>query len=427
MRVAYLIAGAGGMYCGSCLRDNRLAATLIEQGSDVLLLPLYTPIKTDEPSVSQSQVHFGGINVYLQQRLPLFRGTPRLFDRLLNMPFLLRWASGWAAKTTAQDLGSLSVGVLEGPNGPQRKELTKLVDGLRAIQPTVVHLPNLLFAGLAQTLREELGTAIFCTLSGEDIFIDGLPEPYRARVLELIQSAAPNVDAFVAPTRYYADEASSRFGLPAERIAYVPMGVRTSDFGEPAATNDNPFTIGYLARICPEKGLLELVRAFCKLRADGRGVRLRIAGYLSQGDRTYWHDIERMIEQQHASADVDFLGEVTRGQKIEMLRSLHVLSVPTVYPEPKGLYILEAMASGVPVVQPRHGAFEELVEATGGGRTYEMARPDALAQAIAELMDQPSLRAEMAKRGRKAVRESFTDEIMAREMWAVYERIAAHG
>ena len=56
MRVVYLIAGAGGMYCGSCLRDNRLAATLIKQGRDVVLVPLYTPIRTDEADVSEGLI-----------------------------------------------------------------------------------------------------------------------------------------------------------------------------------------------------------------------------------------------------------------------------------------------------------------------------------------------------------------------------------
>jgi len=96
MRITYLTAGAAGMYCGTCLQDNTLAAALRARGCDVLLVPLYTPIRTDETDVSLDRVFYGGINVYLQQKSALFRHTPWLFDRLLDLPALLRWATGRA-------------------------------------------------------------------------------------------------------------------------------------------------------------------------------------------------------------------------------------------------------------------------------------------------------------------------------------------
>ena len=90
LKIVYLSPGAAGMYCGSCLNDNMLARTLIELGHSVLLVPLYTPLLTDEKNVSDRHVFFGGINVYLQEKIPLFRHLPRFLDRLLNSPWLLR-------------------------------------------------------------------------------------------------------------------------------------------------------------------------------------------------------------------------------------------------------------------------------------------------------------------------------------------------
>ena len=87
MKIASITAGAAGMYCGSCLRDNTLAAALIEAGHDALLIPTYTPIRTDDENVSQPRIFFGGLNVYLQQKTGLFRHTPRWFDRLLDFLF----------------------------------------------------------------------------------------------------------------------------------------------------------------------------------------------------------------------------------------------------------------------------------------------------------------------------------------------------
>src|SRR4051794_35656555 len=112
MRIAYITAGGAGMFCGSCMRDNTLAAALKTLGHDALLIPTYTPIRTDEDDVSQGRVFFGGINVYLQQKFWLFRWTPRWLDRLFDMNWLLRWVSRFAAGTEASTLGDLTISML---------------------------------------------------------------------------------------------------------------------------------------------------------------------------------------------------------------------------------------------------------------------------------------------------------------------------
>jgi glycosyltransferase involved in cell wall biosynthesis len=200
------------------------------------------------------------------------------------------------------------------------------------------------------------------------------------------------------------------------------MGVRIEDVGAPAGPPAEPFTIGYLARICPEKGLANLCAAFIHLRRAGRNCRLRVAGHLRPTDQPYLERIRALLRAQHVNRTFEHVGEVDRAGKLEFLRSLHVLSVPTVYHEAKGFYVLEAMACGVPVVQPRHGSFPELLDATGGGLLYDPAEPDALADSIAALMDDPQQRARLAERGRSGVRESFTDEIMAEQAWLLYRR-----
>src|SRR3954447_22926435 len=112
MKIAFVTAGAAGMYCGSCMKDNTLVAALNRLGHDALLIPTYTPIRTDEEDVSQTRVFFGGINVFLQQQSWLFRHTPWLFDRLLDFPRLLRWVSPFAMKTRAEKLGGLTISML---------------------------------------------------------------------------------------------------------------------------------------------------------------------------------------------------------------------------------------------------------------------------------------------------------------------------
>jgi len=132
-----------------------------------------------------------------------------------------------------------------------------------------------------------------------------------------------------------------------------------------------------------------------------------------------------MIRSAGVAEDFEFLGEVTREQKIALLHSLHVLSVPAVYAEAKGFYVLEAMACGVPVVQPNHGSFPELLNDAGGGVLYDIGDESGLTNAIGSLMDDSDLRRRLAEQGRESVHDRFTDVIMAERTWELYERLCA--
>ena len=416
------------------MRDNTLAAALLRSGRDVVLIPVYSPIRTDEPDVSQACVFYGGINIFLQQRSGLFRHTPRLFDRLLDYPPLLRRAMKSAGATAPSDVTPLIISILQGETGAQRKELARLIDGLAELGAELVHLPNALFVGLARRITEALGVPVVCTLTGEDIFIDKLPESAQSEVVELIRQGSRHVQAFLSVSRYYADYASERFGIGREKIYHVPMGIRAEDpedrSGDDArsrARTGESFTIGYLARICPDKGTHLLCDAFEELHRRGRACRLMIAGYVGSGDQGYHERLQARMGEKSLQGFVEFLGEVDRAGKFRMLREIDVFSVPTVYREAKGLYILEALAQGVPVVQPDHGSFPELIKATGGGILFEPHSATALADALERLMDDPSKRASLGSAGRGAVRASFTDDIMAENVWAVFEGVAAPG
>lgn len=419
-----LAAGAANMYCGSCLRDNRVASTLIEQGRDVILLPLYTPLRTDEVTVSRRHVYYAGIDVYLRQKSAVWRSLPRFATRWVDHPAILRWAGALATKTDARELGDLTLAVLSGAHGPQRAQLAELVDGLRRLEPDVVNLPNLLFLGVAPELRKSSSGAIVCTLSGEDLFIDGLPEDARRRVIDQIRVLVPHVDAFIATSHYYADYCAREYHIPRERIHAVPMGIRIDDAAAPshaARKLDEPLVIGYFARVCPAKGLLELARAFVALRAAGRNCTLAAAGYLSGADQPYLDEVRAYLRRHNADSHFQYLGELSREQKFEFVRSLDILSVPAPYPEAKGLYLLEAMSCGVPVVQPDHGSFTELLEHTGGGLLCETGNTDSLAEQLDRLIVDAPLRRRLGDAGRIAVRERFNDRVMADETWRVYD------
>ncbi|TMQ33169.1 MAG: glycosyltransferase family 4 protein [Planctomycetota bacterium] len=426
MRIAYITAGAAGMYCGSCLHDNTLVAALTAQGHDALLIPTYTPIRTDEMDVSQKRVFFGGINVYLQQKSSLFRHTPWFLDRLLDAPRLLRWVSRFAVKTEAEQLGALTVSMLEGEHGHQRKEVDKLVRWLAAeVKPEIINLTNALLSGIVHEIRRRLKIPVLCMLQGDDIYLEALPEPFRGQCLRLIREHCKEFDGFIATSRYYADFMTGYFAIPRERIDVIYPGLNLTGHGGPRpARDEQPFTIGYFARICPEKGLHIVAEAFRLLhQAQGPApCRLRISGWLGENQRAYFDDVRGRLKQAGLAAHVEHVPAPDHVAKVRFLQSLDVLSVPTVYREPKGLYVLEALANGVPVVQPRHGSFPELIAATGGGLLCNPEDPEDLARSLRQLQDNQAHREELGRKGKEAVQQRFHAARMAQETAAAYRK-----
>src|SRR5690349_3809809 len=290
MKILYLTGGAGQMYCGSCLRDNALAAELIARGHDVTLLPVYTPTLTDEPNVSYGKVFFGGISVYLEQYLPLFRKSPRWLDGIWDSKPMLSFASRRSISTNPKMLGEMTVSMLKGEAGFQQKEIAKLLEWLKSEdKPEIISLPYSLLLGLAKPLKEAFGKPIVCTLQGEDLFLEGLHEPYRSESKQLISEHLKHIDAFISVSQYYADFMPDYLGIPAEKIHVVPLGINLEGYSKKERAASEPFTIGFFARVAPEKGLHVLADAYRQLRKSGRlqNVRLRAAGYLAQIGRAH--------------------------------------------------------------------------------------------------------------------------------------------
>jgi glycosyltransferase involved in cell wall biosynthesis len=430
-RITYLTAGAAGMFCGSCMNDNTLARALLGLGVDVQLVPMYTPIRTDEEDVSGEKVFFGGINVYLQQRIPLFRFIPRVLDRVLDRPSLLRWATSRGIQTDPKELGALTVSMLRGTAGSQRKEVRRLCSYLAEHSPPdVLVLTNALVAGCVPELKSTLKCPVLVTLQGDDIFLDSLPEPFKSHAFNEIRRLSLDIDGFLAHSRYYAEFMADYLDLPAKKFHQVLLGIDVRDFSGPEwvdTPTDAPtdLKIGYLARIAPEKGLHNLVDAFIQLKRlpHTESTQLVIAGWLGEHNRSYAEQQLQKLQAAELGDSVEMITSVDRRQKLEMLQQIDILSVPTSYREPKGLYVLEAMAAGVPVVQPAHGAFPELIEATGGGRLVPPEDPQQLTAALHELLIDHAQRQQLARRGRTAVHQHRNATAMAKSLLEVVDVI----
>jgi glycosyltransferase involved in cell wall biosynthesis len=422
MRIAIITAGTGSFYCGTCMRDNALAVELRNLGHDAILLPLYLPPALDEPSAAEgAPVFYGGINVYLQQTSALFRKTPRWIDRLLDSPTMLRMAAKRAGMTQPEDLGELTLSTLRGEEGNQAKELARLVEWLRdEFKPDVVCLSNAILIGLADAIKEQTGAAVYCCLQGEDTFLDSLPEPHKTAAWKTLSDRARRLDGLIAVSRYHAELMTKRAELPPGRVHVVYNGIRLDGL-EPRESLPDPPVIGYLARMCAAKGLDTLVSAVIELRGRGGAprARLRVAGTMTEADAPFVAEQKSRLEAAGLAGEAEFLANITRDDKLAFLRGLTVLSVPATYGESFGLYLIEAWGAGVPVVQPRHAAFPELIAVSGAGLLCEPDDPDSLADGLAALIADPSRNADMGRRGRAAVEKQFTAEAMARGVLAV--------
>jgi len=429
MRIIQITPSAGdSFYCENCLRDAALAKEIIILGHEGLTIPLYLPLPSEQSgSTGISPIFFGGLNVYLQQKLAFFRKTPRWLDRLFDSPRLLKWIGRMAGMTSERDLGETTISMLRGEKGQQIKELHRLVDWLDTHEnrPDIICLSNILLIGLAKPIKQRLGVPVVCLLQDEDGFLDGLASPYSQQAWQIISEQAGDIDAFIGVSKYYTETMQKRLSLGPERTFVVYTGISLDGYESHGAGPEVP-TIGYLSRMCPDKGLDTLVDAFLKLKKNEklRDAKLRLAGGKRSDDEAFLNKIRKKLRSAGVIDDVEFLHDFDHEARIAFLRSLSVLSVPEKQPVAYGLYVLEALAAGVPVVEPASGVFPELIEITGGGLLCEPNNVEALADTIGSLLLDPAKMRRLGEQGRAAVSEKFNIEQTAEQMVRIYGQIA---
>ncbi|MEM8955244.1 MAG: glycosyltransferase family 4 protein [Verrucomicrobiota bacterium] len=428
MRIVHLVPGTGNFHCGACLRDHSLAKHIgVSSDHDMVLVPLYLPMVTDHEEMAEAPILLGGINLYLQQKAEIFRRTPRWLDRVLDSTVLLRRASDFAGMTSAHDLGTMTLSSFEGLDGHQRKEWRRLLKWLRDEgKPDVVSLSNGLLTGVARAIREEIGVPVIASFQGEDSFLDGLPEPYGQRSWDAYSRAAEDVDWFVAPSEFAGRDMASRLGLANGQWELVGNGIDMAGIRMREGLPRVP-VIGFLSRMCPPKGLDTVVEAFLILRRRMDDVELRIGGAMTPEDRDFVLALKRRIAAAGAENAVRWLPNMTFKEKVSFLRSLTLLSVPSRFKEAFGLFLIEAMAAGVPVVQPRAGAFPEIVGNTGGGWIYDGEGAEALAAAWEEALSDDGEVSTRGKAGRSGVEARYTAGHMARGYASIVEKAVAKG
>ncbi len=424
MRIIHFTPGTGSFFCGSCLRDHAAMKWMRTLGHDVVMVPLYLPLVLDEDggeNVPLAPLFLGGVNMYLQQKFRFFRRTPAWIDRWFDRRGLLLAAAKRAGMTRARDLGELAVSTLRGTEGHQRKELEKLLAWLREQdRPDLVSFSNGLLTGLAAAVREEFSVPVVCSLQGEDSFLEALPEPYRSESWDLFRRNSEGISRYIAVSEFYAEVMRRHLRLAPGRITPVLNGADLSSFRD--SEPGEPPVIGYLARMCHGKGLETLVDAYLELRRRRpQRVLLHVAGAMTAVDEPLVAKQRSKLKRAGWLDDVEFFPNVTHEEKLEFFRRLSLFSVPAHYGEAFGLFVVEALASGVPVVQPEHGAFPEVLARSGGGLLCRPNDPADLAAKWIQLLDRPEEARKLGREGQAGVRAYFTAERMTGDLLRVFE------
>jgi glycosyltransferase involved in cell wall biosynthesis len=262
-------------------------------------------------------------------------------------------------------------------------------------------------------------------LQDENEWIDLMDVDYQSQVWELMAEKADDVDLFVTASRYYAEKSQSQLGIPAEKIRVVYGGIDFSGY-RPSPLSFDPPVIGYLCRISEYFGFDLLVDAFLEIKEENRfaDIRLSATGGYSKDDRNFVQEQMKKIERRGFVSDFLLYEDFCKQSRIGFLQSLTLLSVPVPTGEAFGAYQVEALAAGVPVVQPKVGCYPEFVEATQGGIIYEPNTSRELAKAITGLLRDPDRLKQLGSQGRSAVLEKFSMDRMAQDIAEIYNHVA---
>ena len=401
------------------MRDNSLARHLIKQGHEVTVLPAYLPHLLDEDrAVQQSPIFFGGVNVYLQHKFPFFRKTPRWMDQIFNSETLLRWVAGKRGMTTPRQLGEITLSTLQAKDGPLAKEVDKVIDWFKEHgKPDVLLLSTVLLAGIGRSVREEMGIPVLSFLQGEDGFLDSLLPEFRKDAWDLIGADARKLDGCISPSRFYTNLMGQRLSMVPQKTLPLSNGISLDGYPAERVESCEP-TIGFFARICPEKGLDLLIDAFIQLKQSDKypELELAVAGTLPQENESFLEEQKRKITAAGLDKFVVYRPNLSREEKIDFLSRLTLFCVPARLPEAFGLYVIEAMAASVPVVLPDHGSFPEIIRETQGGLLYAQDEPSGLVNALNDLLSNSEQAKQFGEQGKAAVHEKNSNERLAKEL-----------
>jgi len=426
MNIIQIIPGSGGsFYCGNCLRDSKYVDALRNQGHQVVKIPMYLPLFSDEHDIGEVPIFYGAVAMYLKQVYPVFRNMPDWVGKMLNSKPMMKIAASMAGSTRAKGLEDMTISMLLGEQGQQKEELDKMVDWIvEHCSPDVIHISNALLLGLARRLKEKTGVPIICSLQDEDVWVDAMQPQFQQKIWDLMHERSNDVDALVAVSNFFAETMKKQMNLPTEKLHTFYLGVDPGEYHF-ISVKEKPRNVGYISRMCHENGFDIVVDAFIELKkqAGFEDVKLIATGGSTGDDAKFIKEQKRKIKADDLEDDFEIIPEFEGDERHEFFRKVAIVSVPVRIGEAFGMYLLESMASGIPVVQPALGAFPEIIEISGGGVIYLPNIPKKLSETWAKLLNDPQKLEKLSLDGWKGTKEKFNIHNHVTEIIGLYERL----
>ncbi|WP_372751434.1 glycosyltransferase family 4 protein [Labilibaculum sp.] len=429
MNILQIIPGSGGsFYCGNCLRDDKFHLAMKKQGHEVTKIPMYLPLFSDEHDLNDMPVFYGAISIYLKQLYPIFRKAPAWLDSLLNSRPMLKLAANMAGSTNAKGLEEMTISMLMGEEGKQKEELNRMVSWMAEyLKPDVIHLSNALLLGLAPKLKEKFPkTSLICSLQDEDVWVDAMKNSFRDKIWNLMSTKSKYVDGFIGVSDFYSKVSIQKMNLQKEKVFTNYLGVDPNEY-KLTPVNEKARNIGYISRMCEANGFDIIVDAFIELKKDDelRDVKLILTGGYTGNDKSILKQMRKKLKRANLMDQVEFHVDFDGDGRHEFFSKVKMISVPVKNGEAFGLYLLESMASGVPVVQPKLGAFPEIVEKTKGGVIYEKNTPKELAKALKKLLLNNEKLQKLSENARSGVESKFNIYTQANHLIEIYRKFVS--
>lgn len=386
---------------------------------------MYLPLFSDEHDITDIPIFYGAISTYLKQVYPIFRKMPDWFEKLLDSKPMMKMAASMAGSTRAKGLEDMTISMLLGEQGEQKEELDKMVNWIAEhCKPDIIHISNALLLGLAKRLKEKTGVPVLCSLQDEDVWVDAMHPQFQQKIWDLMHERAKDVDTLVAVSNFFAETMKKRMNLPAEKVQTFYLGVDAADYHF-IPTNKKPRNIGYISRMCHENGLDIVIDAFIELKKKPgfEDVKLVATGGSTGDDAKYIKEQKHKIRENNLDDSFEIILEFEGDTRHDFFKKVTLISVPVRIGEAFGMYLLESMASGVPVVQPALGAFPEIIELSGGGVTYMPNSPAKLSETWAGLLNNPEKLEKLSRDGYEGTKKKFNIHNHAAEIIGLYESL----
>lgn len=422
MKILFILPGAGdSFYCGNCFRDNLQAMALRKAGHEVVIMPLYLPLKQTSMQ-GAAPLFFPATTYYVEQKMFGRRKMPLWMKRLLGTDALLSMASSMSGTTSAAGMEGMTLSMIEGEGTAFEENVKELIDWVKQTEkPDVVQLSSSLLLGIAKELKSEMDIPIVCSLQDEEVWIDSLKPEYVQKAWKSVVSNARFVDRFITTSYYYQQVVKTKLPQLGHVDVFYP-GIDVAKYRSDVYPADP--TIGFFYRMNELDGLDILADAFVLLKQRGTvpHLKLRIGGGYMSPDKKLVKQVKRTLKPY--ASDVVIEETYDMDEHADFYRKITVLSVPLRFQEGVGLYLCEAFAAGRPAVEPNTGSFAEIVG--DAGLIYEPNDAEHLADALENMLTDKPFYDKCKESAWTLARERYDDVVLAKQLTAFYDKLL-HG